>query len=167
MLFTVSHRRALTANPMLSSESSALLATARKLQEAASAGKKQALLRGKNFGLLCETDDASGAMLFSRAATELGAHVAHIRPSLTELSTPQDVAHTARLLGRLYDAVECEGVSASLVQQMGNEAGVPIFEGVASASHPTAELVDQLEGDASVADKRRFILQAVLLSTLS
>ena len=166
MQLNVSQRRAHTVSPMYASDASALLATARNLRDAASAGKRQPLLRGKNFGLLCESDDASAAVLFSRAAAELGAHVAHIRPSLTELSTPQDVAHTARLLGRLYDAVECEGMSASLVHQMGNEAGVPIFDGIASASHPTADLVDQLDGDASVADKRRFILQAVLLSNL-
>ena len=105
--------------------------------------------------------------LFRRAALELGAHVAHIRPSLNGLSTPHEVQHTASMLGRLYDAVECQGMAADLVHQMGVDAGVPVYDGVASKRHPTARLVDLLDGDASARDKRRFVLQAVLLSTIA
>ena len=96
----------------------------------------------------------------------MGAHVAHIRPSLTELSTLPDVQRTARMLGRLYDAIECQGMATELVHQVGVEAGVPVYDALASAKHPTARLADLLEGDASPPDKRRFVLQAVLLSTI-
>ena len=129
--------------------------------------RTQPLLRGKNLGLLCEADDDGDAALFRRAAVELGAHVAHIRPSLSELSTPQEVQHTARMLGRLYDAVECQGMAPALVQQVGNDAGVPVYDGIASQDHPTARLAALLDGDAAPADNRRFVLQAVLLSTLA
>ena len=145
----------------------AVLASARTLQRAAGAGKVQPLLRGKNLGLLCEADDDRDAALFRRAAVELGAHVAHIRPSLSELSTPQEVQHTARLLGRLYDALECQGMAPALVQQVGNDAGVPVYDGIASQGHPTAILAALLGGDTSPADNRRFVLQAVLLNTIA
>jgi len=144
---------------------SALLANARTLQRAAQAGTTQPLLRGKNLGLLCENDDVD-ATLFRRAAVELGAHVAQIRPSLSDLSTPQEVLHTARMLGRLYDAVECQGMAPALVQQVGDGAGVPVYDGIASKAHATAKLADMLGGDTSAADNRRFVLQAVLLSTI-
>ena len=145
----------------------AVLASARTLQQAAGVGNTQPLLRGKNLGLLCDADDDSVAALFRRAALELGAHVAHIRPSLSESSTPQEVQHTARILGRLYDAVECQGMAPALVQQVGNDAGVPVYDGIASRDHPTAHLAELLGGDASSADNRRFVLQAVLLSTIA
>ena len=116
---------------------------------------------------MCEADQSGDAALFRRAAVELGAHVAHIRPSLTELSTPQDVQHTARMLGRLYDAVECQGMAPDLVHQMGIDAGVPVYDGIASPRHPTAKLDGLLGGDSSPLDKRRFVLQAVLLSTVA
>ena len=116
---------------------------------------------------MCEADESGDAALFRRAAVELGAHVAHIRPSLTEMSTPQDVQHTARMLGRLYDAVECQGMAPDLVHQMGIDAGVPVYDGVASPHHPTAKLDGLLGGDSSPLDKRRFVLQAVLLSTVA
>ncbi|MEO5509444.1 MAG: ornithine carbamoyltransferase [Longimicrobiales bacterium] len=146
-------------------EVSALLVDARALQRAAAAGHTQPLLRGKNFGLLCEADDVDAA-LFRSAAMEMGARVAHIRPSLSELSTPQEVRRTARMLGRLYDAVECQGMVRALVQQVSNDAGVPIYDGIASKNHPTARLAELLGNGTSPADNRRFVLQAVLLSTM-
>jgi ornithine carbamoyltransferase len=101
-----------------------------------------------------------------RAASELGAHVSRIRPSLSELSTPGEVQHAARLLGRLYDAVECLGMEPALVRQVGDGAGVPVYDGLASARHPTARIAGLLGGDASEADNRRFVVQAVLLGSL-
>ena len=40
-------------------------------------------------------------------------------------------------------------------------------DGVASQTHPTARLADLLVGNASKLDKRCFVLQAVLLSTIA
>jgi len=146
---------------------SALLANARSLRHAAQTGKTQPVLRGKKLGLLCEADKDADAALFRRAAVELGAHVAHIRPSLSERSTPQEVAHTARVLGRLYDAIECQGMAPGLVAAVGSEAGVPVYDGIASPRHPTACLAEQLDDDTAPEENRRFVLQAVLLSTIA
>ncbi len=155
-------------DPSMPNDVSAVLAHAQALQRAALAGRIQPMLRGKNLGLLCTADDDAGdAALFRRAATELGAHVAHIRASLSDLSTAQEILHTARLLGRLYDAVECQGLSTALVQQLAQAVDMPVYEGIASASHPTAQLAAQLDAVSSSPDRRRFVLQAVLLSTLA
>ena len=164
-MFPTLHHNLVDRPTMSPRDVNAVLACARSLQRAAQAGTTQPLLRGKNLGLLCENDDADAA-LFRRAASELGAHVAHIRPSLSDLSTTKEVQHTARMLGRLYDAVECLGLSPALVRQVGDEAGVPVYDGIASPRHATAQLARQLGGNASDADNRRFVLQAVLLNTL-
>ena len=50
---------------------------------------------------------------------------------------------------------------------MGDDAGIPIYNALASARHPTARLAEMLDGDASPADNRRFVLQAVLLGTIT
>jgi ornithine carbamoyltransferase len=147
-------------------EESALLASARTLQQAAVAGLTQPMLRGKNLGLLCHDDTQPEALLFRRAATELGAHVAHVAMSLSELSTALEIAHTARMLGRLYDAVECQGMAGALVQQVADGAGVAVYAGIASPHHSTARLADQLGHVTSPADNRRFVLQALLLGTI-
>lgn len=152
--------------PMSAREIATVLARARALLSQAMAHTTQPLLRSKNIGLMCEADDAADAVLFRRAASGLGAHVAHIRPSLSELSTPHDVQHTARLLGRLYDAVECQGVAATVVLRLSHDAGIPIFADLASTGHATAHLAGLLDGDAAADDKRGFVIQAVLLGAV-
>jgi ornithine carbamoyltransferase len=166
MVLNLKHRCLTDFATMSAQDTSALLARARELQAAARAGTTQRALRGKNFGLLCNETDAGDAALFQRAASALGAQVAHVRPSLSELSSPQEVRHTARVLGRLYDAVNCVGMAPDLVRQIGTEAGVPVFEGIASPRHPTARLAARLDGGMADEDKRCLVIQAVLLSAL-
>jgi ornithine carbamoyltransferase len=153
---------------MSPSDQDSLVTSARALKRAALAGPAQLLLRGKNIGLLCEAEDSADAALFQSAATGLGAHVARIRPSQSGLLTSKDVQHTARMLGRLYDAIECQGLAAELVEQVRGDAGVPVFDGVGCAGHPSAALARLVDGDDNASpDNRRFLLQALLLSTIA
>jgi ornithine carbamoyltransferase len=147
-------------------EMAAVLARAKALARAACHGAALPALRGKNIGLVTAAPDHSGAELLRSAAAELGAQVAHVRPSLGESSTAAEVADTARLLGRLYDAIDLPGLSPALVNRVAAAAGIPVFDGIASAIHPSAALAQQLEGLAEE-DARRFVLQAMLLTALS
>ncbi len=166
---TLSYYGDLAFDPLAPRDVGIVLENVRALQRAAEAGELRALLRGRKLGLLCEAEAAGDdeAVMFCSAAAELGAHVANIRPSLTEMSPPQEVRRTSRMLGLLYDAVECQGMSPALVHQMGVDAGVPVFDGIASQTHPTARLAELIAGDASQLDKRCIVVQAVLLSTIN
>lgn len=124
------------------------------------------LLRGKNIGLLCSPAHAHDGLLFTHAATAIGAQVAPLRASLSVLSTPLQVQRMARVLGRLYDAVECLGLPPDLVRRIGNEAGVPVFESLAAGQHPTHELARALGLEAGTDATRCLVIQAVLLSVL-
>ena len=161
---TLSRHSVLAFDPVTPRDVSTVLDHARALQLAARTGDLRASLRGKN-GWVCEADKDGDAALFRRAAVELGAHVAHLRPSLTELSTPQEVQRTARLPGRLYDAVECRSMAPDRVHRVAIDAGLPVADGMASQRHPTAKFDALLDGQNSPLDKRRFMLQAVQLST--
>jgi ornithine carbamoyltransferase len=143
----------------------AVLVRARALHRAAAAGTPQPLLRGKNLGLLCGADDSEVSML-RRAASELGARVSSVRTRLSDRSTPEEVMRTARMLGRLYDAIACEGQAPDLVRQLTEDTGIPVYDGIASPHHPTAELAQLIDGDDSDEDKRRYIVQALLLAGL-
>lgn len=145
------------------------LQQARALLDAAAAGMPGAGLRGRKLALWCADASAAEtaeALLFRRAATALGAHVALVQPGLTDDSTPEQVRATARLLGRLYDAVECQGLAPALVQRFREIAGVPVYDGAATDRHATAALLSQLDGAAPAADKRAALLQALLVHSL-
>jgi len=144
----------------------ALVENARALQRAAQTGATQPWLRGKRFGLLLGADgpESQDAISFDRAAVELGARVALIRPCLTEHSDAHEVQQTAHMLGRLYDAVVCEGMAPVLVHKLRLEAGVPVYDGFASSDHALAQATEMLGASTSTAhDNRRFALQALLL----
>lgn len=149
--------------PLASADHALLLAQARMLQRNADAACVQPLLRGKNLGLLCADAQATRALLFFQAAGELGAHVAHIGMSLSERSGALEVAHTARLLGRLYDAVECHGLPAALVQRMADAAGITVYDALGGHEPLLCWLAAQLGSQAELARNRRFALQALLL----
>lgn len=144
-----------------------VLASANALAAAAAIGATPALLRGRKLALLCCSDADPACARFREAAMALGAHVAQIRPPLAGDASRSELRHAAQTLGRLYDAVECQGMSATLVQQIDLEAGVPVFDGIACDGHPSARLAERVSGAAAMADKRKFVVQAMLIAALS
>jgi ornithine carbamoyltransferase len=147
-------------------EANALLACARGLRESPVETTKLAL-RGKNLCLLSPTQDHPGAALMLQAAIGLGAQVARVPASLSELSSADEIQHTARLLGRLYDGVACAGMPTDLVRRIAADADVPVFDGLAAPDHPVVRLADQLGDGTSPQDNQRLVIQAVLLCTLA
>ena len=127
------------------------------------------MLRTRKVGLLCAAGaaDNEDVALLDRAATELGAHVAHIRTDLTDLSELQQVVHTAHMLGRLYDALVCQGMASSVVRRLSAEAGIPVYDGIESPSHSLDEAPDLLGPAISPTDTRRYLLQAELLRSMA
>jgi ornithine carbamoyltransferase len=145
-------------------ERDALADSARWLKREALAGAMQKPLHGRNVALLCEDDHDPAAALFERAASALGATVAHIRPSLSDLSS--ETAATARVLGRLYDAINCQDLPTATVDRIRAHAGVPVYENLASPAHPSAPLAARLNGGKAGDTDRHFVIQAVLLATI-
>ncbi|MBB5428926.1 ornithine carbamoyltransferase [Paraburkholderia sp. JPY158] len=51
---------------------------------------------------------------------------------------------TARVLGRMYDAIEYSGFSQEIVEELARFEGVPVFNGLTDEYHPTQMLADVL-----------------------
>ena len=117
-----------------------LLAAAQVLRLA---GGKAQPLRGRHVAVVCEAPHSASAEVFASAAAALGAGVAHLRPSTLQLIDKQTRRDTVSALGRLYAAIECDGVAPSVVAVLRRFAGVPVFSAVAEATHPTWLLADQ------------------------
>lgn len=153
-----------------------LVALALRLRQLARAGALPRLLRGKNIGLLCGAASARDPVPLLRAAGELGAQVATVRWSPSTASAdsgvsndhrPHEVQHTGRMLGRLYDAVVCQGMPAALVRQLAQAAGVPVYDDIAADAHPSARVAQALGDEVAPGDNRRFVLQALLVDGLA
>lgn len=145
-------------------------------------------LRGKNLALLSDDHASLEAEAFLLAATELGARVARVRATSAGPADRRDPRDMAGLLGQLYDAIECQGVAEADLRQLDRDAGVPVFNGIASPGHPLQVLAalmtwQELSGDAAlpmplappaqplpaeaVARNHHLLLQAVLSDALA
>ena len=51
---------------------------------------------------------------------------------------------TARVLGRIYDGIEYRGFGQEIVDELADNAGVPVWNGLTDEFHPTQILADFL-----------------------
>jgi ornithine carbamoyltransferase len=142
------------------------VAGARALQRDAGSGGVPALLRGRYIGLMSDTIDNDEARLFTCAAAELGARVAHIVPTLSDSSTEDEVRRTARMLGACMTRWRAKTRPTISSNNSLTRQALPIYESISSAQHPTARLADLPDGDWSTKDKRKFVIQALLVGSI-
>lgn len=140
----IHHRNLWTVESLSPTEIRDVLDTARRLRLAGQTGQAGAPLRGRNLALLHDNPPDHAADGLRSAALGLGAQVSHLRPSETRISPLGADPATARLLGRLYDAIDCEAMPAALVADVAREAGVPVFNGLGHVRHPTRVLAELL-----------------------
>jgi ornithine carbamoyltransferase len=157
------NQRLLTLDTIPHLEARTLLKSAEGLKRAAQAGIAQQPLRGKHIAVLCSQADCQAADRFEAAAAGLGARISRIEPDAMLLRGDREGARaTARVLGKLYDAVECDHLPADVALRLQREVGVPVYNGLASNEHPLARLLPA-EGDEN---ERRYLVQALLLATI-
>ncbi len=140
--------------------------TASGLRHAAQAGGAHRPLVGKNLGLVCEREDSPEAIQFDEAARAIGARVVHIRPSVAGLADDSALPQTARMLGRLYDALECQDLPAERIEQIRRHAGIPVYDTLARIDPAGSAIGAWLNGDAGDPDIRRYLIQAILVGSV-
>lgn len=121
-----------------------LLKLAASLKQAKYGGYEQPRLTGKNIALIFEKDSTRTRTGFEVAAYDQGAHVTYLGPSGTQIGKKESMKDTARVLGRLYDAIEYRGFGHALVEDLARHAGVPVYNGLTDEFHPTQILADFL-----------------------
>jgi ornithine carbamoyltransferase len=150
-----------------SDDDRALVEQALVLRRVLGAGGSLPLLRGRNLGLLCPDASTPAARLFREAAGELGANVTHIAADSFAAGADRELVSTARLLGKLYDAVECQGLAPGVAQRLEALSGNVVCDGLAAEGGVVDRLVRQLDGPSERPDNRRCVVQALLLRRLT
>jgi ornithine carbamoyltransferase len=145
----------------------ALVEQAGALRRAFAEGSPVPLLRGRNLGLLCPDASTPSARLFREAAGALGAQVAHIKADSYGIGGDVELVSTARMLGRLYDAVECQGLAPGVAQQLAALTDNLVCDGLAVDGGVMDRLAKRLGSSFEWPDNRRFVLQALLLRRLT
>lgn len=107
-------------------------------------GQQHARLSGHNIALIFEKSSTRTRSAFEVAAHDEGAHVTYLGPGDAHLGRKESVKDTARVLGRMFDGIEFRGSSQEAVELLGAYAGVPVWNGLTDAWHPTQLLADVL-----------------------
>ena len=121
-----------------------LLDLSRDLKRAKYSGVGRTSLAGKNIALIFEKTSTRTRCAFEVAAYDEGAHVTYIDPTSSQIGHKESMKDTARVLGRMYDAIEYRGAGQEIVEELAEYAGVPVFNGLTDEFHPTHMLADVL-----------------------
>jgi ornithine carbamoyltransferase len=156
MSFNLRNRSLLTVQDYTQREFRYLLDLARDLKRAKYARTEQQHLAGKEICLIFEKTSTRTRCAFEVACYDQGANVTYLDPSGSQIGHKESFKDTARVLGRMYDAIEYRGASQSGVATLAKYAGVPVYNGLTDEYHPTQMIADILtmreHSDKPIAD---------------
>lgn len=135
-------RHFLTLKDFTTDEIQYLLDLSADLKAKKREGVRTRLLDGKNICLIFEKTSTRTRCAFEVAAFDEGANVTFLTNS--QMGKKESVEDTAKVLGRYYDGIEYRGFAQSIVEELARHAGVPIWNGLTDADHPTQILADFL-----------------------
>jgi ornithine carbamoyltransferase len=119
-----------------------LLDLAAELKRSKRARTEQQHLVGKQVALIFEKTSTRTRCAFEVAAKDQGAHTTYLGPSGTQIGHKESMKDTARVLGRMYDAIEYRGFGQPIVDVLAANSGVPVWNGLTDEFHPTQSLCD-------------------------
>jgi ornithine carbamoyltransferase len=121
-----------------------LLDLAAELKAAKRERREQQKLIGREIVLIFEKDSTRTRCAFEVAAYDQGAHVTYLGPGGSHIGHKETVKDTARVLGRMFDAIEFRGFAQDAVAELAEWSGVPVYNGLTDEWHPTQILADFL-----------------------
>ena len=142
MSFNLRNRSYLRELDFTADEIRYLLDLAADLKAAKRSGTEQPRLTGKHVALLFEKASTRTRCAFEVAAKDQGAHTTYLGAAESHLGHKESVRDTAAVLGRMYDAIEYRGFGQSVVDQLAEHSGVPVYNGLTDQFHPTQTLCD-------------------------
>ena len=121
-----------------------LIDLAARLKEDKKKGRPHDIHRGKSVALIFEKTSTRTRCSFEVAANDLGMHTTYLDPKSSQIGKKESIADTARVLGRIFDAIEYRGYGQELVCELAKYAEVPVWNGLTNEFHPTQLLADML-----------------------
>jgi len=137
-------RNFLTLKDFTREEITYLIDLAAAYKEKKKKGIAHDTLRGKNVALIFEKTSTRTRCSFEVAAHDLGMGTTYLDPSGSQIGKKESIADTARVLGRMFEGIEYRGFAQSIVEELAEYAGVPVWNGLTNEYHPTQMLADML-----------------------
>ena len=141
---TLKGRSFLTLKDFTPEEIDFLLDLAAELKKKKKAGIIGETMKGKNVALIFEKPSTRTRCAFTIGCTDEGAHPEYLGKDDIQLGHKESIEDTARVLGRMFDAIEFRGFEHEKVEKLAKYSGVPVWNGLTDDYHPTQILADFL-----------------------
>ncbi|MCL2380676.1 MAG: ornithine carbamoyltransferase [Treponema sp.] len=97
---------------------------------------------GKTLAMLFEKRSTRTRCAFETAFGEEGGHPVFLSGQDIQLGAKESLEDTARVLGRMFSAIQFRGFKHSTVETLARYSGVPVYNGLTDDYHPTQALAD-------------------------
>ena len=97
---------------------------------------------GKTIALIFEKRSTRTRSSFETAFGEEGGHPVFMSTADIQLGEKESVKDTARVLGRMFSAIEFRGFKQQHVEELAKYSGIPVINGLTDEFHPTQVLAD-------------------------
>ncbi|MDR1467697.1 MAG: ornithine carbamoyltransferase [Spirochaetaceae bacterium] len=119
-----------------------VLEMAKALKSEARKGVTNQRFAGKTLALLFEKRSTRTRCAFETAFGEEGGHPVFLSTQDIQLGGKESIEDTARVLGRMFSAIQFRGFKQSTVEALAQYSGVPVYNGLTDDCHPTQALAD-------------------------
>ncbi|MDR1507293.1 MAG: ornithine carbamoyltransferase [Treponema sp.] len=119
-----------------------LLDLSKQVKDEAKAGEKKARFSGCTLAMLFEKRSTRTRCAFETAFGEEGGHPVFLSTQDIQLGAKESIEDTARVLGRMFSAIQFRGFKQSTVEALAAHSGVPVYNGLTDRFHPTQALAD-------------------------
>lgn len=123
-------------------EISYLLTLSHKAKREEHKGTVRRRFTGKSLALIFEKRSTRTRCAFETAFGEEGGHPVFLSTQDIQLGVKESVEDTARVLGRMFSAIQFRGFKQETVEILARESGVPVYNGLTDRFHPTQVLAD-------------------------
>ena len=142
MALNILGRSLLTLKDYSRAEIDGLIDLSISLKEQAHSGERLQRLVGYSIVLLFEKRSTRTRCSFETAFGEEGGHPVFLSGQDIHLGVKEDLADTARVLGRMFDCIQFRGFKQETAQALATHSGVPVYNGLTDIYHPTQALAD-------------------------
>ena len=136
------HRSLLTLSDFTPAEVRVLLDLARAVKADHRARRVPQRFRGLSLAMLYEKPSTRTRCAFETAFGEEGGHPVFLSAQEIHLGVKESLEDTARVLGRMFHAIQFRGFHQETVGLLARYAGIPVYNGLTDTRHPTQALAD-------------------------
>jgi len=105
-------------------------------------GENRQRFSGKTLAMIFEKRSTRTRCAFETAFGEEGGHPVFLSTQDIQLGSKESLDDTARVLGRMFSAIQFRGFKQSTVETLAEYSGIPVYNGLTDDYHPTQVLAD-------------------------